>query len=153
MTETLFRRAADLGNNEAAYALGLQYRQGRGVTRDVRRAAEWLKRAADDNLVAAQVEYAIMLFNGDGLSTDEAGAVRYFRKAAATNNPVAANRLARLLAMGRGAPKNMIEAMKWHILARSAGVSDEWLDSQLNSLSVRDRAAVEEAVRRHIGGA
>ena len=148
----LFRRAADLGNNEAAYALGLQYLRGRGVTRDARRAAEWLKRAADDNLAAAQIEYAILLFNGDGLSTDEVAAARYFRKAAGANNPVAANRLARLLATGRGVPKNMIEAMTWHILARAAGVQDEWLDSQLNSLSVRDRELVEEAVRRHIGG-
>jgi hypothetical protein len=36
----LFRRAADLGNSEAAYALGLQYLQGRGLARDGGRAAE-----------------------------------------------------------------------------------------------------------------
>jgi len=150
---TLFRRAADLGNAEAAYALGLQYLQGRGVTRDGGRAAEWLQRAADAGLAAAQIEFAIMSFNGDGVLKDEARAARYFMKAAATNNPVAANRLARLLAMGRGVPRNMVEAMKWHILARTAGIKDEWLDSELNSLSARDRALVEEAVRRHIGGA
>ena len=150
---TLFRRAADLGNAEAAYALGLQYLQGRGVARDGGRAAEWLQRAADAGLAAAQIEFAIMSFNGDGVLKDEARAARYFMKAAATNNPVAANRLARLLAMGRGVPRNMVEAMKWHILARTAGIPDEWLDSQLNSLSARDRALVEEAVRRHIGGA
>ena len=148
----LFRRAADLGNSEAAYALGLQYLRGLGVTRDGPRAAQWLKRAADDNLVAAQIEYAIQLFNGDGVPTDESAAARYFRKAAATNNPVAANRLARLLAMGRGAPRDMIAAMKWHILARTAGVQDEWLDGQLNALSAPDRTAVDEAVRLHIGG-
>jgi TPR repeat protein len=150
---SLFRRAAELGNSEAAYALGLQYRQGLGVTRDGPRAAFWLKRAADDNLAAAQIEYAILLFNGDGVPADESAALRYFRKAASANNPVAANRLARLLATGRGAPRNMIEAMTWHIIARAAGVPDEWLDSQLSSLSARDRALVEEAVRRHIGGA
>ena len=149
----LFRRAADLGNSEAAYALGLQYLQGRGLARDGGRAAEWLQRAADAGLAAAQIEFAIMLFNGDGAPKDEVRAARYFMKAAATNNPVAANRLARLLATGRGVPKNMVEAMKWHILARTAGLKDEWLDSQLNSLSARDRALVEEAVRRHIGGA
>ena len=150
----LFHRAADLGNLEAAYALGLQYRQGRGVERDPLLAAQWLKYAADEGLAAAQIEYAIMTFNGaDGVPRDEARAARYFMKAAATNNPVAANRLARLLATGRGVPKNMVEAMKWHILARTAGVKDDWLDGQLNSLSARDRALVEEAVRRHIGGA
>ena len=29
---------------------------------------------------------------------------------------------------------------------------DEWLDSQLNTLSQADRAAVEEALRRQVGG-
>ena len=147
----LFRRSAELGNSEAAYALGLQYLRGLGVTRDGPRAAQWLRRTADENLVAAQIEYAIQLFNGDGAPVDETTAARYFRKAAATNNPVAANRLARLLATGRGAPRDMIEAMKWHILARTAGVQDEWLDGQLKGLSDRDRATVDEAVRRHIG--
>jgi len=148
----LFRRAADLGQSEAAYALGLQYLNGRGVTRDGGRAAQWLKRAADDNLAAAQIEYAIKLFNGDGVARDEASALRYLRKAAATNNPVAANRLARALAAGRGAPKDVLEAMKWHILARVAGVPDDTLERQLDGLSPADRASVEEAVRRHIGG-
>ncbi len=120
--------------------------------RDGGRAAQWLKRAADENLAAAQIEYAIQLFNGEGVPKDEATAVRYLRKAAAANNPVAANRLARALANGRGAPKNMLEAMKWHILARVAGVPDDWLEGQLNALSAADRASVEEAVRRHIGG-
>ena len=46
----------------------------------------------------------------------------------------------------------MVEAMKWHIIARGAGIKDEWLDSQLNTLSQADRAAVEEALRRQVGG-
>ena len=147
-----FRRAVDLGNMDAAYALALLYRDGRGVPQDAVKAAQLLKQAADENIVAAEVEYAIMLFNGDGIPKDEAAAARYFARAAATNNPVAANRLARLLATGRGVARNMVEAMKWHLLARAAGIKDEWLDSQLNALSPRDRTAVEEALRRQVGG-
>jgi TPR repeat protein len=146
-----FQRAVDLGNMDAAYALALLYRDGRGVRQDPAKAGQFLKMAADENIVAAQVEYAIMLFNGDGIPKDEPAAARYFAKASASNNPVAANRLARLLATGRGVGRNMVEAMKWHLLARAAGIKDEWLDSQLNSLSPRDRAAVEEALRRQVG--
>ena len=147
-----FRRSAELGNMDAAYALALLYKDGRGVPKDLARAAKWMKQSADENIVAAQLEYAIMLFNGEGIATDEPAAARYFAKAAATNNPVAANRLARLLATGRGVPRNLVEAMKWHLLARAAGVKDDWLDSQLNALSTRDRAAVEESLRRQVGG-
>jgi TPR repeat protein len=148
---TMFARAAALGNMDAAYALGLLYKEGRGVPRDPALAAQWLRRAADEHIVAAEVDYAVMLFNGDGVEKDEAGAARYFLRAAATNNPVAANRIARLMVAGRGVPKNMIEAMKWHILARSAGVHDDWLDSQLATLNPRERVAVDDAVRKYVG--
>ena len=49
-------------------------------------------------LTAAQIEYAIMLFNGDGIAKDEAAAARLFMKAAKTGNPIAANRLAASIA-------------------------------------------------------
>ena len=146
----MFSRAADLGNVDAAYALGLLYKEGRGAPIDAAKAAEWFRKAADANIVAAQVDFAVMLFNGDGVPKDEAAAARYFMKAASTNNPVAENRLARLYVVGRGVPRNMIEAMKWHLLARSAGLPDEWLDGQLSRLTPAERAAVDEAVRKHV---
>jgi TPR repeat protein len=146
----MFSRAAAIGNMDAAYALGLLYKEGRGVERDPARAADWFRKAADENIVAAEVDYAVMLFNGEGIPKDEAAAARYFTKAAASNNPVAANRLARLLVAGRGVQKNMVEAMKWHLLARAAGVPDEWLDSQLARLTPTERAAVDEAVRKYV---
>ena len=142
-----FARAAALGNSESAYALGLLYKAGRGVTTDKSKAAQLMKQAADLDFTAAQIEYAIMLFNGDGTAKDETGAARLFMKAAKTGNPIAANRLARLYASGRGVERNMQEAMKWHLFARNAGLKDDWLDAQLNSLSPAERAAAEAAMK------
>jgi TPR repeat protein len=96
------------------------------------------------------VEYAIMLFNGEGIERDETAAAHLMLKAAARNNPVAQNRVARVLAAGRGLPKDMIEAMKWHLLARAGGLKDAWLDSQLAGLSNEQKQGVEEAVRRYV---
>ena len=45
----------------------------------------------------------------------------------------------------------MIEAMKWHLLARSAGLQDDWLDAQLATLNPQEKQAVEEAVRKYVG--
>ena len=147
----LFRKAAELGDMDASYGLAVLYREGTGVTRDRAESVRWLKRAADERHIAAMVEYAIVLFNGDGAEKSEFGAAKLFAKAAQANSPIAQNRLARLYAAGRGVKTNAVEAMKWHILARANGVKDDWLDSRLVTLSPPERLAVEEAVQRYIG--
>ena len=148
-----FLKAAKLGSGDAAYALALLHKEGNGVDKDPAKAVEWLRLAAAEHIVAGQLELAIALFNGEGVEKDEFLAASFFRRAAAANNPIAANRLARMLAAGRGAAKDLVEAMKWHVLARAAGIEDEWLDGQLASLSPRDRLAVDEAVKKHVGNA
>jgi len=146
-----FKQAADLGDPDGAYALGILYRNGTGVEKSDKRGAEWIARAAEEDNIPAEVEYAIMLFNGTGVDKDETAAARLFLRAAAHNNPVAQNRVARLLATGRGIPKNMVDAMKWHLLARAAGLKDAWLDGKLDELSQADREAVNTAVHQYVG--
>ena len=107
--------------------------------------------AAKENNVPAEVEYAIMLFNGVGIDKDETAGARLFLKAAAANNPIAQNRIARLLVAGRGVKQDVVEAMKWHILARGAGEKDPWLDDVLNKLTPAQKKAVEAAVHQFVG--
>ncbi|MGH6936480.1 MAG: tetratricopeptide repeat protein, partial [Methylocella sp.] len=54
----LFRQSAELGYSDAAYALGLLYRNGTGFDKSDEQAAQWIGRAAKDDNVPAQVEYA-----------------------------------------------------------------------------------------------
>ena len=143
-----FTRSAALGSADAAYALALLYKHGRGVSEDRNKAAQFMKQAAATDLVAAQIEYGIMLFNGDGTAKDEAAAAKLFQKAARIGNPIAANRLARLYATGRGLERNMVEAMKWHLFARQSGLKDEWLDAQLATLTPEERRAAETGARQ-----
>ncbi len=84
-----FPKAADysaalrcLARPDAAYSLALFYREGKGAPQDDVMAAEWMKQAADEGQVSAEVEYAIMLFNGVGVAKDEAAAAKLFLKAA-----------------------------------------------------------------------
>jgi hypothetical protein len=92
-----------------------------------------------------------MLFNGIGVAKDETASARLFLKAAYRNNPVAQNRVARLLATGRGIPKDVVEAMKWHLLARAAGLKDSWLDGELAKLTPEERLKVEQILRQYVG--
>ena len=57
---------------------------------------------------------------------------------------MAQNRLARILAAGRGVARDPIEAGAWHILARGNSVPDPWLDQLLNELPAAERAAAEK---------
>jgi TPR repeat protein len=93
--------------------------------------------------VAAQVEFSILLFNGEGVPRDEARAARYFRHAAGRGNAVAQNRIARLYAAGRGVPKNLVEAAAWDMAAAAQGLSDAWLTQALAGLTPDERARAE----------
>ena len=57
-----------------------------------------------------------------------------FRKAALRGNPIAQDRLARILADGRGAPANPVEATKWHLISKARGETDLMLDDFVNEL-------------------
>ena len=47
------KRAADSGNTEQQYQVGLMYKHGRGVTRDLVLAVDYFSRAADRRHVSA----------------------------------------------------------------------------------------------------
>ena len=91
-----------------------------------------------------EVEYAIALFNGTGTAKDEPAAVVLLQEAARKGTAMAQNRLARILATGRGAPKDEIAALKWHTIAKDGGNGDPMLDEMLSKLSSDDRKKAEE---------
>ena len=62
---------------------------GRGVPQDDAVAAEWMGKAAASGLIAGEVEYAIMLFNGDGVAKDERAAAKLFIRTANKGNAIA----------------------------------------------------------------
>jgi TPR repeat protein len=143
-----FHRAADAGDLNGAYSYGVLLREGRGVPLDITEAAHWLKRAADGGIIAGQVEYAIMLFNGVGVEKNEAAAAKLFLIAAARNNPIAQNRLAHLYALGRGVPRDLVEAATWNRFAKAAGIDDADLDAATAHLTREEDERVNQLVRR-----
>jgi TPR repeat protein len=90
------------------------------------------------------VEYAIALYNGAGIAKNETQAIALLRKAARRGAPIAQNRLARILATGRGAPVDAKEALKWHIVSKAAGASDIFLDEFMAKQSPEIRAAAQK---------
>jgi hypothetical protein len=107
-------------------------------------------RAAADFYEPGEIEYAIMLFNGDGVAKDEAGAAKIFQRVASRGNPIAQNRLARLYVSGLGVHTDLIEAAAWNALAKYAGRADPWLDSATANLSPQDRDKAAALARRRL---
>ena len=59
------RRAAEGNSPSAKYQLALLYLNGIGVKKDYRNAAKWFKASADQNHIAAQYYYGLLLEKGD----------------------------------------------------------------------------------------
>lgn len=75
--------AADAGNPRAQTRLGWAYEAGRGVGRDLARAAAWFKRAAEGGDGEAMYALGVMYATGAGQVKDTALAAEWLRKSAA----------------------------------------------------------------------
>jgi TPR repeat protein len=146
-----FLRAANAGDDNAAYSYGVMLREGKGAPQDIVEAAHWLKRAADGGIIAGQVEYAIMLFNGDGVRKDESSAANILLTAAAHGNPIAQNRIAHLYVSGRALPRDLAKAAAWNSFAKAGGLQDPELDVATADLSLDERRRFTKLVHE-LGG-
>ena len=129
----------------AQYDLGTLYATGTGVDPNAFEAAKWIGKAAAAGHTEAQVDYAVILFQGHGVPPDPKRGAQLFRAAAEKGVAVAQNRLARCYAHGAGVETNLVEAAKWHLIAKAAGEADESLDKMVAKLSKADRAKAQKA--------
>ncbi|PKO82963.1 MAG: sel1 repeat family protein [Betaproteobacteria bacterium HGW-Betaproteobacteria-11] len=79
----LLTAAANAGDHRAQTRLGWAYEAGRGVPRDLARAAAWFKQAAEAGNGEAMYALAVMYATGAGQVKDAALAAGWLRKSAA----------------------------------------------------------------------
>ncbi|SDG56478.1 Sel1 repeat-containing protein [Duganella sp. OV458] len=85
----LFSAAAQKGDPQAAYYLGMMYQNGMAVARDTKAAARWLQFAANRQTPAAMFALAKLYLAGDGVKRDDIAARRWIEKAADLEYPEA----------------------------------------------------------------
>ncbi len=123
--------AAKAGNRQAQYDLGLAYRDGKGMGRDLNQAYKWIRQAADKDLPEAQFEVGQMEEDGDGTEKNVADAAEWYRKAAQHGNVPAMYALGELYRNGdddgNGVAKDEAQAIRWY---RPAADKND-IDSQL----------------------
>ena len=76
------RQAADQGDAEAQYNLGVIYNNGEGVPKDDAEAVRWFQLAAEQGYAKAQFELGYKYRWGHGVPLDDAEAGRWLRLAA-----------------------------------------------------------------------
>jgi TPR repeat protein len=134
-----WRMAAEGGNEEAMYRLGLCFFSGDGVTQDYSQALAWWRKAGEvdlsvDNKVVinpghekAQLKLGFCYFQGKGVAQDYAQAIDWFRKAAADDvlrpgSPEAKFFLGICYADGLGVTKDPAQAFSWYRKAADKGL-------------------------------
>src|SRR5690606_17953500 len=118
--------------------------EGGGVVPNPKEGARQIGLAAEQGLVAAQVDYATLLYLGRGVDKDLGEAVRWYARAAEAGNAVAQSRYAKLLAVGEGVERDLGTAAMWRALARRQGLTDPVLDKLLAPIAPEELARAEE---------
>jgi len=89
----LLSEAAERGDARAQSRLAWYYETGRGVERNLDKAAFWFQRAAEGGNGEAMYALSVMFATGAGQARDPALAENWLRKSAATGYPPAINDL------------------------------------------------------------
>ncbi len=117
-----FREAANKGDANAQYNLGLCYSKGDGVDLNQAEAVNWWRKAADQGLPIAQANLGACYAEGNGVDKNNATALVLFRKAAERGDPSAQYNIAAFYHNGQGVEKDDAEATKWYIKAAEQGL-------------------------------
>jgi TPR repeat protein len=111
------KKAAERGDAEAHYFIGIAYEQGRGVVADQTEATRWFRKGAQMGDPSSQNSLAIELAEGIGTRINVGEAVEWFQKSAEQGNYEAACNLALHFMRGQGVPKDYVASLMWGLIA------------------------------------
>jgi TPR repeat protein len=116
MQETLnqWAIAAQEGDAEAQYNLGMNCVMESGASPDYEAAYDWFLKAATRGHAEAQNFLGWMFSHAQGVPQDDEEAVKWFRLSAGQNNAPAQNNLGWMLQNGRGCEQDDAEAVTWY---------------------------------------
>ena len=106
-------QAAEQGNVDAQFNLGVMYDNGRGVRQDYAQAVQWYRKAAEQGDADAQYVLGVMYDNGQGVRQDYTQAVQWYRKAAEQGDAQAQLALGLRYATGQGVRQDIVIAKEW----------------------------------------
>jgi TPR repeat protein len=119
---TWYRRAAELGNADAAHYVGLLYEDGDGVPQNYVTALTWYRRAAAGGNATAEYDIGVAYAGGLGVPQDYGQAMKWYLKAA-PRYAWADTNIGWLYFEGDGVKQDYGQAMNWYQKS-AAGIGD-----------------------------
>ena len=137
--------AAESGDAESQYGMGLLYANGYGVPLDDTLALKWYGLAAAQGHGEAQCALGVMHANGWGVPMDEVESMKWYQLAAENGVTAAQVSLGTMYQNGFSVEKDEIEALKWFTIAarledRDAAAKRDYLAERMpaEELAVAD---------------
>lgn len=118
----LYSKAQAEGYVLADIALGVMYRDGKGVKSDLLKSVELFGKGAEAGAADGHYQLGIARAKGLGVEQNHLQAAAYYREAAQRGHGEAQNALGYLYRRGVGVSKDFGEAVKWYQLAADQGV-------------------------------
>ena len=84
-----YRMAADQGDAQAQYNLGVMYYEGQGVSQDYSAAMKLFRMAADQGNARAQCNLGVVYYQGQGVPQNTSEALRWLHKAQVQGDEIA----------------------------------------------------------------
>jgi TPR repeat protein len=124
---------AEEGNSDAQFKLGALYEMGKGVGKNLKKAAYWYQKATEQNNPHGQYLLALLYERGEGVKKSFKKAAYWYQKAADQGINEAQCELGKLFLLGRGCKQDIISAKKWLTLSISSGNKNAkiWMDTLL----------------------
>ena len=116
--------AANAGDAESQYAVGVLYDEGYGVAADDAEAAHWYRLAAEQGQIDAQFVLGVFYDEGIGVSLDDALAARWYRRAGDQGHVIALYNLGIMHGIGEGVPEDEVQAYRFLWLSAELGNAD-----------------------------
>ena len=111
---TVLENAAELeGDTEAWWDIGVCYRDGLGVKKDMKKALQWFEKAANRNYDNACVSLGDLYYYGQEVKQDYKKAFELYSRALRRNLPDAQYRLGLCNYLGHGTKQNKTLAVEW----------------------------------------
>jgi len=114
-------QAAENGDSDAQYRIGLMYLNGEGVSQDLAQAARWYRKAAEQGNSDAQFGLGVLYFHGQGVPENTEETAKWYRRAAEQGNADGQLGLGLLYLLGKGVRQDGKKAYIWLDLAAAQG--------------------------------
>lgn len=124
-----YLKSAEQGIADAQYAVSQIYMAVDDLGKDRKlKALTWIERAARAGFDTAQLDLGLWLVNGTAGPRDAKAGFEWLKIAAERGNVSAANKVAHLLIEAIGTRPDPVEAAKWYVISRRAGLADAGLE-------------------------